>query len=385
MKIGQTMKKNFVLPFYLLCACSLSACNSTNTSYQAPLIPEEDTQVIDATVNPQNRCGVNGISCNDTPLINYTKTEADYRTYGERTKRDHLYTQSAVGNNLTATIQPDVEADIVSPQKPEMKPIIKKDNIKYTVDDGVFSQTGSLDLEPSRSDYILAEQDSIDTPEEAILSSQHVDTVISSENPESDVKREVKKEVKRKIASNNKTEPKNEIGRTSNIEVIGMKKIKKSVAEDGSTYEIVCEEECDDIIDEDIITSEFTEDSFDIADYVDDENIEFTNVGKPNEIITDVDIAEIQVGDDTILTWEAEEGENLRELLTKWSAMSGWKLLWNTNRNYILSAGVMFKGKFADVSSALRAFARARPAPIATYYKGNRVIVVETMENENAY
>ena len=66
--------------------------------------------------------------------------------------------------------------------------------------------------------------------------------------------------------------------------------------------------------------------------------------------------------------------------------MSGWKLLWNTNRNYVLSAGVMFKGKFADVSSALiRAFARARPAPIATYYKGNRVIVVETMENENAY
>lgn len=57
-----------------------------------------------------------------------------------------------------------------------------------------------------------------------------------------------------------------------------------------------------------------------------------------------------------------------------------------TNRNYILSAGVMFKGKFADVSSALiRAFARARPAPIATYYKGNRVIVIETMENENAY
>ena len=116
------------------------------------------------------------------------------------------------------------------------------------------------------------------------------------------------------------------------------------------------------------------------------ENIEFTEVGTPKQALTDVAISEIQVGDDTVLTWEAEEGENLRELLTKWSAMSGWKLLWNTNRNYILSAGVMFKGKFADVSSALiRAFARARPAPIATYYKGNRVIVVETMENENAY
>ena len=143
------------------------------------------------------------------------------------------------------------------------------------------------------------------------------------------------------------------------------------------------------ILNDDIITSEFTEESFDIADYVEetgDDDVEFTDVGKEKQMVADVSIDEVQIGDDTVLTWEAEEGENLRELLTKWSAMSGWKLLWNTNRNYILSAGVMFKGKFADVSSALiRAFARARPAPIATYYKGNRVIVVETMENENAY
>lgn len=156
--------------------------------------------------------------------------------------------------------------------------------------------------------------------------------------------------------------PKNEIGHADNIE---LKETKKSIINDGSTYEIVCEEECDDIMDDDVITSEFTEESFDIADYIDDENIEFTDVGSKKELLADVDINEIQVGDDTVLTWEAEEGENLRELLTKWSAMSGWKLLWNTNRNYILSAGVMFKGKFADVSSALiRAFARARPAPL---------------------
>ncbi len=373
------MKKNFVLPFYLLCACSLSACNSTNSSYQAPLIEEDDTQVIDATINPQNRCGVNGISCNDTPLVNYSKTEADYRAYGERTKRDHLYTQSSVGNNLASSIQPDIEADIVVPQKTEIKPIVKKDNIKYTVDDGVFSQTASFDLEPSRKDYTLADQDVIDASDNATQSlSQSGAKITTKDDPQSNLKG--------KLISKNIAEPKNKVGRANNIEIVGMKKIRKSVADDGSTYEIVCEEECDDIIDEDVITSEFTEESFDIADYVDDENIEFTNIGKQNEIITDIDIAEIQVGDDTVLTWEAEEGENLRELLTKWSAMSGWKLLWNTNRNYILSAGVMFKGKFADVSSALiRAFARARPAPIATYYKGNRVIVVETMENENAY
>ncbi|MBO7098032.1 MAG: toxin co-regulated pilus biosynthesis Q family protein [Alphaproteobacteria bacterium] len=91
-------------------------------------------------------------------------------------------------------------------------------------------------------------------------------------------------------------------------------------------------------------------------------------------------------GEDPVRDWYAEEGQNLKTLLTEWSAESGWRLVWNTNRNYVLNAGAMFRGRFADVSSALiRAFARARPAPVATFYKGNRVLVVETMEDENAY
>jgi hypothetical protein len=84
--------------------------------------------------------------------------------------------------------------------------------------------------------------------------------------------------------------------------------------------------------------------------------------------------------------WLAEEGQSLKELLTAWSDEAGWRLIWKTNRNYTLNAGAMFRGNFADVASALiRAFARARPAPIATFYKGNRVLVIETMEDENAY
>lgn len=90
--------------------------------------------------------------------------------------------------------------------------------------------------------------------------------------------------------------------------------------------------------------------------------------------------------DDPVEDWLAEEGQTLRNVLTEWSEKSGWRLVWNTNRNYSITAGAMFRGRFADVSSALiRAFARARPAPIATFYKGNRVLVVETMEDENAY
>ena len=90
--------------------------------------------------------------------------------------------------------------------------------------------------------------------------------------------------------------------------------------------------------------------------------------------------------EDPVDDWLAEEGKTLKGLLTDWSEKAGWRLVWKSNRNYTLTAGAMFRGRFADVSSALvRAFARAQPAPIATFYKGNRVLVVETMEDENAY
>lgn len=92
------------------------------------------------------------------------------------------------------------------------------------------------------------------------------------------------------------------------------------------------------------------------------------------------------IGDDPVEDWLAEEGNTLKGLLNDWSERAGWRLIWNTNRNYTLAAGAMFRGRFADVSSALiRTFARARPAPVATFYKGNRVLVVETMEDENAF
>ena len=91
-------------------------------------------------------------------------------------------------------------------------------------------------------------------------------------------------------------------------------------------------------------------------------------------------------GEDPVEDWLAEEGSTLKGLLTDWSERAGWRLIWNSNRNYTLAAGAMFRGRFADVSSALiRTFARAKPAPVATFYKGNRVLVVETMEDENAY
>lgn len=116
-----------------------------------------------------------------------------------------------------------------------------------------------------------------------------------------------------------------------------------------------------------------------VVDYEEEIKVTENNNGSADE-------AGMSAGEDPVEDWLAEEGKTLKSLLTEWSERSGWRLVWNSNRNYTLTAGAMFRGRFADVSSALiRAFARARPAPIATFYKGNRVLVVETMEDENAY
>jgi len=124
---------------------------------------------------------------------------------------------------------------------------------------------------------------------------------------------------------------------------------------------------------------------------IENEVVEYTNTEITTESYENIgeETVEPTTSDETVdqvEDWIAEEGQNLKSLLSEWSDRAGWRLVWDTNRNYTLTAGAMFRGTFADVASALiRAFARARPAPVATFYKGNRVLVVETMEDENAY
>ncbi len=102
-----------------------------------------------------------------------------------------------------------------------------------------------------------------------------------------------------------------------------------------------------------------------------------------------IDLQGAEVGaidaDMPIEDWMAPEGTSLRSLLMDWSDRTGWKVVWKSDREYILEAGAMFRGRYVDVTSALiRTFARARPAPIATFYKGNKVLLITTLEDENA-
>ena len=89
--------------------------------------------------------------------------------------------------------------------------------------------------------------------------------------------------------------------------------------------------------------------------------------------------------EDPVEDWMAPEGSKLSALLTEWGDKSGWRVIWQTDREYTLQAGAMFRGRFMDVASAiLRSFARAAPAPWGTFYKGNRVLLITTQEDENA-
>ena len=242
-----------------LCLFALSGCIS-NRSYL-----EEECENGICTSDQENRevCTEtpDGFSvCEDSTEpatdINYTRTQADFRKYGERTPRDHRITQAGAGNNISASVPPSIDNEVVDYEAE----VMERDGNAAAAQGGNYAQGGR------NAAYIQAQNQQQQT---------------TGEQPSEETK---------------------------------------------------AEEE--------------------------DQNKD----------------------------WLAEEGQSLKELLTQWSEESGWRLIWKTNRNYTLNAGAMFRGNFADVSSALvRAFARARPAPVATFYKGNRVLVIETMEDENAY
>ena len=242
-----------------LCLFALSGCISNRSYLEEECengICTSDQEYREVCTETPDGFSVCEDSTEPATDINYTRTQADFRKYGERTPRDHRITQAGAGNNISASVPPSIDNEVVDYEAE----VMERDGNAAAAQGGNYAQGGR------NAAYIQAQNQQQQT---------------TGEQPSEETK---------------------------------------------------AEEE--------------------------DQNKD----------------------------WLAEEGQSLKELLTQWSEESGWRLIWKTNRNYTLNAGAMFRGNFAYVSSALvRAFARARPAPVATFYKGNRVLVIETMEDENAY
>jgi len=72
-----------------------------------------------------------------------------------------------------------------------------------------------------------------------------------------------------------------------------------------------------------------------------------------------------------------EEGYMLHGTLSTWADATGWKVIWNSQHDYLIEANATFTGDFVKASSDLiRAMADARPQITVDYYQGNRVIVI---------
>jgi hypothetical protein len=74
--------------------------------------------------------------------------------------------------------------------------------------------------------------------------------------------------------------------------------------------------------------------------------------------------------------WKAPKGDTLDQVLAAWCEKSGWTLVFRSRIIYEMQAGAEFNGDFMEASSALIKSVRARPVPIATFYKGNHVLVI---------
>jgi len=83
-------------------------------------------------------------------------------------------------------------------------------------------------------------------------------------------------------------------------------------------------------------------------------------------------------------TWTALGGSTLHQTLKEWSDQSGWTVSWTSERDYPLEASAEFYGDFEVAAGNLvRAFSRAQPPVRATIYRGNRVVVVSSGQDQN--
>lgn len=74
--------------------------------------------------------------------------------------------------------------------------------------------------------------------------------------------------------------------------------------------------------------------------------------------------------------WRAARGETLNNVLSDWADKAGWSVVFRSRVVYELQAGAQFEGDFMEAATALLKSVQANPAPNATFYRGNRVLVI---------
>jgi len=74
--------------------------------------------------------------------------------------------------------------------------------------------------------------------------------------------------------------------------------------------------------------------------------------------------------------WHAAQGETLDQVLNDWAESSGWTVVFNSQIIYDLQASADFRGDFLQAASALVESIQSKPQPLATFYRGNRALVI---------
>jgi hypothetical protein len=85
------------------------------------------------------------------------------------------------------------------------------------------------------------------------------------------------------------------------------------------------------------------------------------------------------------VSWKVPAGGTLRDILTDWCEAGGWTLVWNSDYEYPIQAGASFDGDFITATSALvKSLAEAKPPVKASFYRGNKVLLISTsIEEQN--
>jgi hypothetical protein len=80
-----------------------------------------------------------------------------------------------------------------------------------------------------------------------------------------------------------------------------------------------------------------------------------------------------------------QEGDNLQAVLSDWCTRNGWRLRWNNEFSYRLASSARFSGGFVEATSELlKSMRDVRPLVTASFFQGNKTLVVGNDSSDGA-